>query len=584
MLHHGAQLTQGILKDWAKRVGAKLEEDIARTLYCLCDKHPLVMQKVFNRWDPAWVIMILKAWHSRLLNACQMTEPPPEGLLAGFTALVDRVANAETLMTKWQQHKPQPPWQCFDPVQTQSQVLSTILFSALGSGMPDHPIPVEKRKGLKPHVGDRVLFDSLTSAVDWRSSTGGASAHVAKLLAGLGLRVCLCNLYHPVPLAQTLSFPVPRLVWDNGEPKYEDGARGQSSAPVRISFVTWFAQGQKLGDGQAESTDRVIFRYSSWLGKRTWNQVEIIDYEGQTHVWDYTSSLKDEWPWCPGFVLWRVCNNVLQLEFAPQNVMKKLGKDYQYLLLSGVGLKNPLGAGPAPARNAFKKQLMDLKKAGVTIHLEFSGEPDSQEKLQELREAFSGLLRSAGINDKELYYYTSVKDCCFHRTRIGRRLKGAPEIFERYARAVFFANKLRLDRLYVHGNDVDLVFRREGSPGQLRAEILADLYAKGMVVLALLQRTYGQDWPEKAKEMHLEFPLEAFCKMFELVLELLDRDELAKEEARVLAEYGYRPARNPKEYAIAVVPVFWPKESLKEVDTSGAGDMTSALSLLYAGA
>ena len=45
---------------------------------------------------------------------------------------------------------------------------------------------------------------------------------------------------------------------------------------------------------------------------------------------------------------------------------------------------------------------------------------------------------------------------------------------------------MSLDRLYVHGNDVDLILRRRGSPAAMRGEVAADQFAKGVVVLSVL--------------------------------------------------------------------------------------------------
>ena len=42
---------------------------------------------------------------------------------------------------------------------------------------------------------------------------------------------------------------------------------------------------------------------------------------------------------------------------------------------------------------------------------------------------------------------------------------------------VTLAERLSLERLYVHGNDADLILRRDGSPGAMRDEVTADLFA-----------------------------------------------------------------------------------------------------------
>jgi len=218
--------------------------------------------------------------------------------------------------------------------------------------------------------------------------------------------------------------------------------------------------------------------------------------------------------------------------------------------------------------------MRSLAEGGAILHLEL-GSASLEETIAPLAEALCGLVPSAGINDNELALLTSLSDF---------RVPVSPHksaVFQRYQRAVALAQRLELQRLYVHGNDVDLILRRNGSPEAMRREIESDLFAKGVVVLAILQRSL-EDWPSHAIQLAPVLLWKGFQALIAFAWDLVD--QWGQDEAlfKGLTEAGYTLADSPEGYAAAVVPVMWPTLP-PGIYPGGAGDICSSVSLIYSG-
>jgi len=225
-------------------------------------------------------------------------------------------------------------------------------------------------------------------------------------------------------------------------------------------------------------------------------------------------------------------------------------------------------------------QLRTLAEAGVTLHLEIGGSVGRHERIAPLAEALGGVVRSLGLNDAELAQMSDLADF-----RVEPEA-GRSEMYGRYRRALALAERLSLDRLYVHGNEADLILRRDGSPGAMRHEVTADLFAKGVVVLSVLQRS-GPAWQERARRLSPVLLWRGFEALISLAGDLAAERHPGQEEAgqRLLEAFldtGYALAPRPGGYAVALVPVMWPALP-RSVHPGGAGDICSSVSLIYAG-
>jgi hypothetical protein len=314
----------------------------------------------------------------------------------------------------------------------------------------------------------------------------------------------------------------------------------------------------------------------------------------------------DEWLWLPGFVRWWVEENALHLAFADEETVQRIAADHHYLILSGLspatfapgeGPFDPsTGSGrrklrtePLAARE-LAAQMRSLAEGGATLHLELGGAAP-EETIASLAEAIGGLVPSAGINDNELALLTSLSDFGVPFDGVypeqSRRAQDRPvsphksTVFQRYQRAVALAQRLGLQRLYVHGNDVDLILRQNGSPEAMRREIEADLFAKGLVVLAILQRSL-EDWPSHAIQLAPVLLWKGFQALIAFAWDLVDQRGQGETLFKELIEAGYALADSPDGYAVAVVPVMWPTLP-PGIYPGGAGDICSSVSLVYSG-
>jgi len=336
---------------------------------------------------------------------------------------------------------------------------------------------------------------------------GGAPAIISDVLAQLGLQQvhifsmyhsdAVAGLYRGQPQRLDLNVDPPQLTCVNQPGKYALGGASYPH-PTRNSTIFTYKQGYTVSISNqsftARQDDRIIFRVYRYIGDHgnQWKQVKVRFLQhGRLTTWLQGPKVDpDEWPAPFGFVRWRVNSNVLEIEYLDEPSIQEILRIYDYIILNAPGL----AAFQHPDRHievqSLRQQLEWISKGPAKIHLEISGGADpNKDRIQPFVQNLKGLIHSAGINDGELLQVTSLPDYDPPVTVTAR----AGAIYQRYERALRLAQELDLERLYVHGNDVDLILRREGSPGEMRAEIQADLFAKGIVVLAVLQRTIS-DW------------------------------------------------------------------------------------------
>jgi hypothetical protein len=265
--------------------------------------------------------------------------------------------------------------------------------------------------------------------------------------------------------------------------------------------------------------------------------------------------------------------NTLHLAFADEETVRRIAADHHYLVLSGLSPAT-FASGKGLAARELAAQIRSLTEGGATLHLEL-GSAAPEEAIAPLSEAIGGLVPSAGINDSELALLTSLPD---FRVPVSSQ-KSA--VFQRYQRSVALAQRLGFQRLYVHGNDVDLILRQNGSPEAMRREIQADLFAKGVVVLAILQRNL-EDWPSHAIQLAPVLLWKGFQALIAFAWDLVDQRGQDEALFKKLVETGCTLADSPEGYAVAVVPVMWPTLP-PGIYPGGAGDICSSVSLVYAG-
>ncbi len=301
---------------------------------------------------------------------------------------------------------------------------------------------------------------------------------------------------------------------------------------------------------------------------------------------------RDGWPFLPLFGAWQVEGETFVFRLAEDDTLKQIARRFDYLLLSGLqGLGDPLfslrderGETPNEAarhfiQQALRRHLRLLAQHGVRLHMEISGLTNPAAARQ-VRDGIRGIVKSAGINQEELAQITGSP--AFRKSAFYLNPAAAPaagDFVQRYRRALHLAGAFDLDLLYVHGNDADLILMRGFPRGAVRQALLANLFAKGIVVLALLARSQP-NWREEAARMRVSLKKEGFLALLSLADaiagdRLLVHPDERETALRQIAFSGYWFDRRPAGYSVIVAPVMWPPLP-PTLSTAGAGDAVSA--------
>jgi len=597
------------------------EEQEAEVLRQLCQEGGLYTERLIERLGLSQIVLLLSQWHARFRKSLSpgLSETkgpaPPRGrgleprptVLCAFTSVLDRVVDQAGLsqLLPWAARlMGLSPDELLDRAARRARSGRNSQGGSLSATVHD-PLDVvaallyffRHPPALKPVIGDLTLRHQLEAFLaglpsgQFRHVLGGASAVAADILAELGVEARFYTMYHSPAQAQRHGPLARRLDLEPGPITYRPAQRAgmyraagltlDHPTPSSTAFV--YQAGFTVGNVQADQADGVIFRRApqSRKEKRPWNRIWLHPIRGQAVTFSAPEA-EDEWLWVPGFVRWWVEGNTLHLAFADEETVRRIAADHHYLVLSGLSPAtfSPLSSSTfAPpeeglAAREVAAQIHSLAEGGATLHLELGGVA-SEEAIAPLAEAIGGLVSSAGINDHELALLTSLSDFYVpvspHRSTI----------FQRYQRAVALAQRLGLQRLYVHGNEVDLILRQNGSPEAMRREIEADLFAKGVVVLAILQRSL-EDWPSHAIQLAPVLLWKGFQALIAFAWDLVDQRGQDEALFKELVETGYALADSPEGYAVAVVPVMWPTLP-PGIYPGGAGDICSSVSLVYAG-
>jgi hypothetical protein len=296
--------------------------------------------------------------------------------------------------------------------------------------------------------------------------------------------------------------------------------------------------------------------------------------------------------------------------------VEAVGRAWPHWIVTGLQ-----GVRGEEAEAGFERDLASIP-AEVTLHVEIAGTAASPWLVRMLARHVDSL----GIAEDELAGFAScVRDGAPCPAAPGRAqpvagrlpdqdeiaLAGVARTLLLHEQSMWLAERLSLERLYVHGHQVDLVLRRDrraltaGRAGpEMTQELQAALFAKGEVVCRAAEQDSLASFPQGAVGLRsvtrrTEDPLAGSPRgdsplpvAILAMASLLDRGGILGPGAAngpapdVLAalRQGWFRCRAPgersgDEFLVAVVPVIWfraaPTHPLR---TTGLGDVTSALS------
>jgi ADP-dependent phosphofructokinase/glucokinase len=625
-----------LLAEQAPSLFAEQQAQVVDDVRARCDSvalHQLTAQGIRLPW-------LIEQWNRRLRLSLRQ-DVPPERVICGFNALVDvgyqlddppgelgeflRWVAAQANLSEHDACSQAAARATNGPLLTGKVDSALEMLAAILQAM--RAPHAEWKPRLAPHLWEQVqehIERRRVAGAKVSSRMGGASGNMAHVLSRLGVRTTGHWLYHSAEMAADSPANLMRLRLEGGQ-KVEETAKvdgiyspveGSPQAdPARRSYVFDFKQGSTLCGVSAVGTGRVIFIAPLHLSAtpisdtpKPWRRLILrtttptgTTQDGEVHGAD--AVLEDRgWPFLPAFASKRLERDALVVELASLDVMQKVAEQFDYFMLGGIqsiadnlhALQTLIGGHPSePAvrtiiKHGVRGQLEVLARNGVGVHWEIGGiaSPDLMDHLADI---CRGRVKSAGLNHEELGKI--MGGMAFRQTRYALPRTMATHrsaILTRYDQAVHLARALGLDELYVHGTDVDLIVRRRTSRGALRQEIAVTLFAKGVVLLALLQRSVP-NWTQYVQQAVIP-PLlkaEGFVALLELAKGLAMRhfpnnEPLERRTFADIGQSGYYYERDPEDYSMMVIPVMWPALDIP-FSTAGAGDITSSVVALYAG-
>jgi hypothetical protein len=240
--------------------------------------------------------------------------------------------------------------------------------------------------------------------------------------------------------------------------------------------------------------------------------------------------------------------------------------------LASCGVRLGVELSSLPMAPEYARLVQSLCRSGVVVALGINGEDE-----------LPGLVGDEALAMKLPEFWLDPTE--------GKSVAGAacPEYLT-YVRARKLAEATGVRTLYVHTNSLDLILRSNGDPGALLRAQQGDMMGKGLVIAALMQRAYGDDW---AKELRKKMPLavkpEAMASLVKFAQDFAKYQDAPRAEEQLMLS-GFWLGSSRERHSIAVVPVMWPSvgngvapELPERLNPTGAGDMTFGAFILLGG-
>lgn len=213
----------------------------------------------------------------------------------------------------------------------------------------------------------------------------------------------------------------------------------------------------------------------------------------------------------------------------------------------------------------FSKKLFDqfqiLKQQGVEILYEFSGETTD---IRYLKDVLKGNISSFSLNNAELI---KLVEAIKSHDDFNLEVKSGSDPMNVYNNAVVLAKYLNVDRVHVHGHNIDISVRKNATKDDMKNEVGSLMYAK-KIVTEWIRGVFSNQNTER-NELSRLLKLEGYIDLLNFA-EQLGQDSLI--------EKGYHQV--DQGYSVAAIVSKWVYNT-PEITTS-SGDIVAIVAAIHA--
>ncbi len=605
--HFGEETLNNARTVWRGATGGRLPDDLVA----------LLEQWIFPEFEPletkhlplkdAQITAIVAEWHRKLFDTLDSfcRAEIPRKVLCGFNVVDDLIfylTSDRDFQGLWAAlGKPSPGMPQREP-QSPSDALASLIKnintpSKAGKFYPDSA------------TLDQIYNAAAQAGLHSERFLGGAAGNMAYVLSQMGMEVHIHCPYHSDQLRWDELAPTARYVeFNRNQYQLISASPGQPNLPHKttVGFDTVPDWSFPQLNTQATQPGRALFigRHPTLNPQyRNWNDVQV-GWQGQNHPWNG--------PWVNDPAVWthptvfgnyEVTGQTLNVVPAEAQVIRQLvaNERYDVALLKDVGDQ----LGQAQLEQARKTQLDEFRQARVPIHVEISPKhnPAFLRYLISSSPHGNASYWSAGLNPDELLDITDrdAKVWDYRGQILDPYLfpesRTSEDLLQRFVRALHLLDKLKLDWIYVHGNELDIaVWRKPACDlieqlGSNTGVKLRDgmLLAKATVVAAMIIRNPAPQLRQLINNRLAQgsalavkgfWALFSFARQFSKWAASRYRHLNVQEQGvyQDLLKNGFYEAG--AEFGVAVAPVFWPDEA-QYLNATGAGDYSSAVVAAY---
>lgn len=226
-------------------------------------------------------------------------------------------------------------------------------------------------------------------------------------------------------------------------------------------------------------------------------------------------------------------------------------------------------------------QINILKDKGVKILYEFSG--NTSKNVRFLKDVLKGNISSFSLNDEEL---ENLVEAINRDDHLDIKVEKGKDPLTVYNNALILAKYLEVDRLHVHGHNIDVSIRKNATDADMKQEQSAVMHAKQRVTQWIRGKVSVEKTP-KEEQLSKLLKREGFIDFLKFSEELAEQTypEYNKNTYMDRARLKYKLRNNgyykvDDKYSVSVVPTKWIYD--EALITTSSGDIIAIVAAIHA--